>query len=136
MKVVEFSELSPLDFTVEDGKARVLKAYNWYMAEFALSKEVMTTENPRAYLDPQYRMLSVFDGVGKTHLEFKVLTDIPDGSVIFKLPEDAPNNLDKASAQTWDGGTIWYNSNNRNIYGKGLKAGRSYAVDLVGFFGD
>jgi hypothetical protein len=136
MKVVEFSELSPLDFTVEDGKARVLKAYNWYMAEFALSKEVMTTENPRAYLDPQYRMLSVFDGVGKTHLEFKVLTDIPDGSVIFKLPEDAPNNLDKASAQTWDGGTIWYNSNNRNIYGKGLRAGRSYAVDLVGFFGD
>lgn len=136
MKVVEFSELSPLDFTVEDGKARILKAYNWYMAEFALSKEVMTTENPRAYLDPQYRMLSVFDGVGKTHLEFKVLTDIPDGSVIFKLPEDAPNNLDKASAQTWDGGTIWYNSNNRNIYGKGLKAGRSYAVDLVGFFGD
>lgn len=136
MKVVEFSELSPLDFTVEDGKARVLKAYNWYMAEFALSKEVMTTENPRAYLDPQYRMLSVFDGVGKTHLEFKVLTDIPDGSVIFKLPEDAPNNLDKASAQTWDGGTIWYNSNNRNIYGKGLIAGRSYAVDLVGFFGD
>lgn len=136
MKVVEFSELSPLDFTVEDGKARVLRAYNWYMAEFALSKEVMTTENPRAYLDPQYRMLSVFDGVGKTHLEFKVLTDIPDGSVIFKLPEDAPNNLDKASAQTWDGGTIWYNSNNRNIYGKGLRAGRSYAVDLVGFFGD
>lgn len=136
MKVVEFSELSPLDFTVEDGKARVLKAYNWYMAEFALSKEVMTTENPRAYLDPQFRMLSVFDGVGKTHLEFKVLTDIPDGSVIFKLPEDAPNNLDKASAQTWDGGTIWYNSNNRNIYGKGLRAGRSYAVDLVGFFGD
>lgn len=136
MKVVEFSELSPLDFTVEDGKARILKAYNWYMAEFALDKEVMTTENPRAYLDPQYRMLSVFDGVGKTHLEFKVLTDIPDGSVIFKLPEDAPNNLDKASAQTWDGGTIWYNSNNRNIYGKGLRAGRSYAVDLVGFFGD
>lgn len=136
MKVVEFSELSSLDFTVEDGKARILKAYNWYMAEFALSKEVMTTENPRAYLDPQYRMLSVFDGVGKTHLEFKVLTDIPDGSVIFKLPEDAPNNLDKASAQTWDGGTIWYNSNNRNIYGKGLRAGRSYAVDLVGFFGD
>lgn len=136
MKVVEFSELSPLDFTVEDGKARILKAYNWYMAEFALSKEVMTTENPRAYLDPQYRMLSVFDGVGKTHLEFKVLTDIPDGSVIFKLPEDAPNNLDKASAQTWDGGTIWYNSNNRNIYGKGLRAGRSYAVDLIGFFGD
>ena len=81
-------------------------------------------------------MLSVFDGVGKTHLEFKVLTDIPDGSVIFKLPEDAPNNLDKASAQTWDGGTVWYNSNNRNIYGKGLRAGRSYAVDLVGFFGD
>lgn len=136
MKIVEFSELSPLDFTVEDGKARILKAYNWYMAEFALSKEVMTTENPRAYLDPQYRMLSVFDGVGKTHLEFKVLKDIPDGSVIFKLPEDAPNNLDKASAQTWDGGTIWYNSNNRNIYGKGLRAGRSYAVDLVGFFGD
>lgn len=136
MKVVEFSELSPLDFTVEDGKARVLKAYNWYMAEFALDKEVMTTENPRAYLDPQYRMLSVLDGTGKTHLEFKVLKDIPDGSVIFKLPEDAPNNLDKASAQTWDGGLIWYNSNNRNIYGKGLKAGRSYAVDLVGFFGD
>lgn len=136
MKVVEFSEFSPLDFTVEDGKARILKAYNWYMAEFALSKEVMTTENPRAYLDPQYRMLSVLDGTGKTHLEFKVLKDIPDGSVIFKLPEDAPNNLDKASAQTWDGGLIWYNSNNRNIYGKGLKAGRSYAVDLVGFFGD
>ena len=136
MKVAEISELHPSDFTVEDGKVRVLKAYNWYMAEFALDKEIMTTENPRAYLDPQYRMLSVLDGTGKTHLEFKVLKDIPDGSVIFKLPEDAPNNLDKASTQTWDGGLIWYNSNNRNIYGKGLRAGRSYAVDLVGFFGD
>nr|DAI24528.1 MAG TPA: hypothetical protein [Caudoviricetes sp.] len=136
MKVVEVSEFHPLDFTVEDGKVRILKAYNWYMVEFALSNEFMTTENPRAYLDPQYRMLSILDGTGKMHLEFKVLKDIPDGSVIFKLPEDAPNNLDKASAQTWDGGTIWYNSNNRNIYGKGLRAGRSYAVDLVGFFGD
>lgn len=136
MKVAEISELHPSDFTVEDGKVRVLKAYNWYMAEFVLDKEYMTTENPRAYLDPQYRMLSVLDGTGKTHLEFKVLKDIPDGSVIFKLPEDAPNNLDKASAQTWDGGLIWYNSNNRNIYGKGLRTGRSYAVDLVGFFGD
>lgn len=136
MKVVEVSEFHPLDFTIEDGKVRILKAYNWYMVEFALSNEFMTTENPRAYLDPQYRMLSILDGTGKMHLEFKVLKDIPDGSVIFKLPEDAPNNLDKASAQTWDGGTIWYNSNNRNIYGKGLRAGRSYAVDLVGFFGD
>lgn len=52
MKVAEVSELHPSDFIVEDGKVRVLKAYNWYMAEFALSKEVMTTENPRAYLDP------------------------------------------------------------------------------------
>lgn len=136
MKVAEVSELHPSDFIVEDGKVRVLKAYNWYMAEFALSKEVMTTENPRAYLDPQYRMLSVLDGVGKTHLEFKVLKDIPDGSVIFKLPEDAPNNLDGASLQTWDGGKVWYNSNNKNIYGKGLKADRVYSVDLTGFFGD
>ena len=136
MKVVEISEFDPSGFTVKDGKVRVLKAYNWYMAEFALDKEFMTTENPRAYLDPQYRMLSVLDGVGKTHLEFKVLKDIPDGSVIFKLPEDAPNNLDGASLQTWDGGKVWYNSNNKNIYGKGLKADRVYSVDLTGFFGD
>lgn len=136
MKVVEISEFDPSGFTVKDGKVRVLKAYNWYMAEFALDKEFMTTENPRAYLDPQYRMLSVLDGVGKTHLEFKVLKDIPDGSVIFKLPEDVPNNLDGASLQTWDGGKVWYNSNNKNIYGKGLKADRVYSVDLTGFFGD
>mgnify|MGYP003086149117 CR=1 FL=1 len=136
MKVVEFSEFSQLDFTVENGKARVLKAYNWYMPEFALSNEFITTENPRAYLDPQFRMLSVLDGIGKTHLEFKVLKDIPDGSVIFKMPEDAPNPLDSASLQTWDGGKVWYNSNNKNIYGKGLKAGRVYSVDLIGFFGD
>lgn len=136
MKVVEFSEFSQLDFTVENGKARVLKAYNWYMPEFVLDKEFMTTENPRAYLDPQFRMLSVLDGTGKTHLEFKVLKDIPDGSVIFKMPEDAPNPLDSASLQTWDGGKVWYNSNNKNIYGKGLRAGRVYSVDLIGFFGD
>lgn len=136
MKVVEISEFDPSGFTVKDGKVHVLKAYNWYMPEFALGKEFITTENPRAYLDPQFRILSVLDGVGKTHLEFKVLKDIPDGSVIFKLPEDAPNNLDGASLQTWDGGKVWYNSNNKNIYGKGLKAGRVYSLDLIGFFGD
>lgn len=31
MKVAEISELHPSDFTVEDGKVRVLKAYNWYL---------------------------------------------------------------------------------------------------------
>ena len=128
-KVILPEDLHTSDFFIEGNKVRVLKEYNWYMAEFAL-------ENPRAYFDPQFRMVSVLDGVGKTHLEFKVLKDIPDGSVIFKLPEDAPNNLDNASLQTWDGGKVWYNSNNKNIYGKGLKAGRVYSVDLIGFFGD
>lgn len=135
-KVIRPEDLHTSDFVIEGNKVRVLKEYNWYMAEFALDKDTITTENARAYLDPQFRMLSILDGTGKTHLEFKVLKDIPDGSVIFKLPADAPNNLDKASAQTYDGGTVWYNSNNKNIYGKGLKAGRVYAVDLIGFFGD
>ena len=135
-KVIRPEDLHTADFFIEGNKVRVLKEYNWYMAEFALDKDTLTTENARAYFDPQYRMVSVLDGVGKTHLEFKVLKDIPDGSVIFKLPEDAPNNLDNASLQTWDGGKVWYNSNNKNVYGKGLKAGRVYSVDLVGFFGD
>lgn len=135
-KVIRPEDLHTADFVIEGNKVRVLKEYNWYMAEFALDKDTLITENARAYLDPQFRMLSILDGTGKTHLEFKVLKDIPDGSVIFKLPADAPNNLDKASQQTHDGGMVWYNSNNKNIYGKGLKAGNVYAVDLIGFFGD
>lgn len=134
--VIRKEDLHQDDFTIEDNKVRVAKPFSWFVVEFAQDQSVMTTENPRAYRDPQYRMLSILDGVGKTHLEFKVLKDIPDGSVIFKLPADAPNNLDSASLQTWDGGKVWYNSNNKNIYGKGLKAGRVYSVDLVGFFGD
>lgn len=136
MKFVDVTEYHQSDFEIVDNKLRIVKPYSWYMLEWGQDKNIITTENPRAYQDPQLRMLSVLDGTGKSHLEFKVLQDINESTVIFKFPADAPNALDRASTQTWDGGKIWYNSNNKNIYGKGLKAGNVYAVDLLGFFGE
>lgn len=136
MKSVLVSDLHPNDFTVEGGLVRVTKPYNWYTIDWGVDKAIATTTNPRAYLNPQFRMLSVLDGTGKIHLEFKVLQDINEATALFKLPADAPNNLDKIAVQTWDGGTIWCNGNNKSIYAKGLKAGHEYAVDLIGFFGE
>nr|DAR25229.1 MAG TPA: hypothetical protein [Caudoviricetes sp.] len=136
MKIADVTEYHEKDFTIEDNKLRVVKPYAWHMVEWGQDKDIISTENPRAYMDPQLRMLSILDGTGKVHLEFKVLQDITTATVLFKFPEDAPNTLDRASTQTWDGGMIWYNSNSKNIYGKGLKAGNVYAVDLLGFFGD
>lgn len=136
MKFVDVTEYHQSDFEIVDNKLRIVKPYSWYMLEWGQDKNIITTENPRAYQDPQLRMLSVLDGTGKSHLEFKVLQDINESTVIFKFPADAPNALDRASTQTWDGGQIWYNSNSKNIYGKGLKAGNIYAVDLLGFFGE
>lgn len=136
MKAVTLPDLHPDDFSVEGNYIRVTKPYNWYMIDWAVDKAIATTANPRAYLNPQFRMLSVLDGTGKIHLEFKVLQDINEATALFKLPADAPNNLDKIAVQTWDGGTIWCNGNNKSIYAKGLKAGHEYAVDLIGFFGE
>lgn len=136
MKLVDVTEYHQSDFEIVDNKLRIVKPYSWYMLEWGQDSSIITTENPRAYQDPQLRMLSVLDGTGKSHLEFKVLQDINESTIIFKFPTDAPNALDRASTQTWDGGKIWYNSNSKNIYGKGLKAGNVYAVDLLGFFGE
>lgn len=136
MKLVDVTEYHQSDFEIVDNKLRIVKPYSWYMLEWGQDSSIITTENPRAYQDPQFRMLSVLDGTGKSHLEFKVLQDINESTIIFKFPTDAPNALDHASTQTWDGGMIWYNSNSKNIYGKGLKARNVYAVDLLGFFGE
>lgn len=136
MKLVDVTEYHQSDFEIVDNKLRIVKPYSWYMLEWGQDKNIITAENPRAYQDPQLRMLSVLDGTGKSHLEFKVLQDINESTVIFKFPADAPNALDRASTQTWDGGKIWYNSNSKNIYGKDLKAGNVYTVDLLGFFGE
>ncbi len=62
-----------------------------------------------------------------------MLKDIPSKPVIFKLP-GAPGPVGRQVYKLGMAGRrVWRNSNSKDIYGKGLKAGRVYFCGLIGF---
>ena len=105
---------------------------NTYPLSYATGKDRITTWNPVDYNNNERHKLRVVNGFGKIHLDFKAVTDV--SGAIFKLPDNAPKNLDLIEVQTHDGSSIWLNAGSKTIYSSGLKAGTRYIVDIIGFF--
>lgn len=119
-------------FEINNGKVRTRKLANTYTLSYAIGKDRITTWNPVDYNNNERHKLRVVNGFGKIHLDLKAVTNV-DGA-IFKLPDNAPNNLDLIEVQTHDGSSIWLNAGNKVIYASGLKANSRYIVDIMGFF--
>ena len=127
VKLITPSDLSD-DFKVTGGKVHLSTAIKQYKVDFAVAKSIATTNNPVDYDRQERRQLTLHSsGMGKIHLDFKMIVDSGPSRTIFQLPT---NEFSFA-----DGGTIWIAAKTRNITANGLKANTRYIVDLVGFFG-
>lgn len=133
VKLVAGTDLYDDDFEIVNGKLRTRKLANTYPLSYATTKDRVSTWNPVDYDNDERHKLRVVNGFGKIHLDFKAVTNV-DGS-IFKLPPNAPKNLDLIEVQTHDGGSIWIDKGSKMIHASGLKAGTRYIVDIIGFFG-
>ena len=132
-KLITEENLHTDDFEVKDGKVRTRKLANTYPLSYATGKDRITAWSPADYNNNERHKLRVANGFGKIHLDFKAVTDINNGA-IFKLPDNAPKNLDLIETQTHDGSFIWLSPGSKTVYANGLKAGTRYIVDIIGFF--
>lgn len=132
VKLVTPSDLST-DFVVKGDKVHLNKSIRQMKIEYAVGKNIATTNNPVDYERQERRQLTLHSsGLGKIHLDFKAITNI--NQTVFTLPVSAPTPLELIEFMFADGGTIWIGAGSRNIVGNGLKANTRYLVDLVGFF--
>lgn len=131
-KLIAETDLHTDDFIINNNKVRTRKLSNTYPMLYATGKDRITTMYEQEYNSDKRHYLRVMNGFGKIHLDFKAVTDV-DGA-IFRLPDNAPNNLDLIEIQTHDGGYIWLEANNKVINASGLKANTRYVVDIIGFF--
>lgn len=134
MKVVQGLDLHEDDFTVQNGKVRTIKRLKTYNLPFVAPKTTATTNNPIDYESQNRHQLSVLDGMGKIHLDFKMLKDSGPRLALFQIPNNASAPLELIETQTHDGSSLWVDAGSRTIFGNGLKADTRYIVDLVGFF--
>lgn len=134
MKVAQDIDFHDDDFIIENNKVRTRKVGKSFKLDFILGKDVITTNNDRDYDKQERRQLTVLDGIGKIHLDFKMVKDSGNLRPLFKLPANAPRNLELIETQVWDGASVWLNAGNNVVYGNGLTAGRRYILDLIGFF--
>lgn len=134
VKLVTPNDLST-DFAVNGNKVHINKSIKQMKIDFAAAKNVVSTNNPVDYERQERRQLTLHSsGIGKIHLDFKMLVDSGPSRTIYMLPANAPTSLELIEFAFADGGTIWLGAGSRNIVANGLKANSRYIVDLVGFF--
>ena len=134
MKVVQDLDLHDDDFIVVGNKVRTRKVGKSFKLDFISGKDVITTNNDLDYDKQERRQLTVLDGIGKIHLDFKMVQNTGSRRALFRLPTDAPKNLELIETQVWDGSSVWLDANSKIVYGSGLRAGQRYILDLIGFF--
>lgn len=134
MKVAQDIDFHDDDFVIVGNKVRTRKVGKSYKLDFILGKDVITTNNDKDYDKQERRQLTVLDGIGKIHLDFKMVKDSGNLRPLFKLPANAPRNLELIETQVWDGASVWLNAGNNVVYGSGLREGQRYILDLIGFF--
>ena len=134
MKVVQGIDLHDDDFVVINGKVRTRKIGKSYKLNFIPGKDTITTNNEIDYDQQGRRQLTVLDGMGKIHLDFKMVKNAGPRMALFQLPADTPRNLELIETQVWDGSSVWLDAGQRTVFGSGLKAGQRYIIDLIGFF--
>ena len=134
MKAVQDIDFHDDDFILENNKVRTRKVGKSFKLDFLLGKDVITTNNDRDYDKQERRQLTVLDGIGKIHLDFKMVQNSGNLRPLLKLPANAPRNLELIETQVWDGASVWLNAGNNVVYGSGLREGQRYILDLIGFF--
>ena len=134
MKVVQDTEFHEDDFTVQNNKLRTKKTIKSYKLEFAAGTDWITSHHPNDYNSQNRKQLTVLDGMGKIHLDFKIVKAGGPRQALFRLPADAPNNLQLIETQVWDGSSVYLDAGQKIIYGNGLQANQRYILDLIGFF--
>lgn len=134
MKVVQDLDFHDDDFILENNKVRTRKVGRTYKLDFFSGKDTITTNNDVDYDKQERRQLTVLDGMGKIHLDFKMVKNASTRQPLFRLPANAPRNLELIETQVWDGSSVWVNAGDKIVYGAGLKAGQRYILDLIGFF--
>lgn len=134
MKVVQDLDFHDDDFVIVGNKVRTRKVGKSFKLDFISGKDVITANNDADYDKQERRQLTVLDGIGKIHLDFKMVQNTGARRPLFRLPADAPRNLELIETQVWDGSSVWVNAGDKIVYGNGLQAGRRYILDLIGFF--
>lgn len=135
MRIIRPEDLHTSDFLIERGKVRVKKELKKYNLKYTDASRF--ADNIGKTTDAANRLyLQMLDGMGKIHIDGKLITPTSVG-IIARLPDDAPTPLSLIEAGVYIGdtfGSIWINTNSRDIFTNGLLVGKRIVVDLVGFF--
>lgn len=135
MKVIQPTDLHTDDFSISNGKVRVVKNVEKYNLTYESS--TIFTDHIGRTIDATNRLyLQVSDGFGKVHIDGKFNTAV-NTIIIARLPANAPVPKSLVEAGIYVGesfGSIWINANKREVYASGIPVGKRIVVDLIGFF--
>jgi hypothetical protein len=135
MKVIQPTDLHTDDFSISNGKVRVVKNVEKYNLTYESS--TIFTDHIGRTIDATNRLyLQVSDGFGKVHIDGKFNTSV-NTRIIARLPANAPvpKNLVEAGIYVGESfGSIWINAGTREVYASGIPVGKRIVVDLIGFF--
>ncbi len=135
MKVIQPTDLHTDDFSISNGKVRVLKSVNKYNLTYE-SATVFTDHIGKTNDAGNRLYLQVSDGLGKVHIDGKFVT-AASNRVIARLPTNAPTPKSLVEVGMYIGdtfGSIWINANSHDVYATGVPVGKRIIVDLIGFF--
>lgn len=135
VKVLRPEDLHPTSFEFKNGMVITKRKSISYPLNWAQGKNVINTANPVDYNNAERHRIQILNGIGKIHLDFKAIKDIPNGP-LFSLPAGCPKPTDLIEVQTHDAGSIWVGANSGTIYATNLKKDTRYIVDILGFFND
>ena len=135
MKVIQPTDLHTDDFSISNGKVRVVKKVEKYNLTYESSSTF--TDHIGRTIDATNRLyLQVSDGFGKVHIDGKFNTSV-NTRIIARLPTNAPVPKSLVEAGIYVGesfGSIWINAGTREVYASGIPVGKRIVVDLIGFF--
>lgn len=135
MKVVQPTDLHTDDFSISNGKVRVVKNVEKYNLTY--ERPSTFTDHIGRTIDATNRLyLQVSDGFGKVHIDGKFNTSV-NTRIIARLPTNAPvpKNLVEVGIYVGESfGSIWINAGTREVYASGIPVGKRIVVDLIGFF--
>lgn len=135
MKVIQPTDLHTDDFSITNGKVRVVKNVEKYNLIYE-GASVFTDHIGRTNDAGNRLYLQVSDGLGKVHIDGKADTGLSN-RIIARLPANAPVPKSLVEAGIYVGetfGSIWINAGTREVYARGIPVGKRIVVDLIGFF--
>lgn len=135
MKVIQPTDLHTDDFSISNGKVRVVKNVEKYNLIYE-GASVFTDHIGRTSDAGNRLYLQVLDGLGKVHIDGKAVTAVSN-RVIARLPANAPTPKNLVETGMYIGeafGSVWINAGTREVYASGIPVGKRIVLDLIGFF--